>query len=369
MISLVSTGQLQLREASSEEVAAWDTLVRRFANHRVVHTTGWIRSLERSGFGRPRFLVFEKSGEIVGCLPGLVTEVGPFRLFGSPPPASQTASMGPAFDEQRLGTAEMMDAVIPYLERRLGIHHMEIMSPDLDPAVMLGLAFRAESWPTYRVRLVPGDETRALKGLKDSARRNVARGKKLGLLVRFEQEESFVDEHYDQVKEVYVRGGHAINFGRDRVLECFRCTRDAGNLVAVSVYLPDGRTNIATGMFTIEGTELLLWTWAHRAEFRWYRPTELMTWTVMQRAIASGCQSFDLMGLGDFKMKFGAQRDDRKYRWVRSRYRWLGRMRDLAAQGLHWQMVLRGRVARWGSSRNRALEANGNGHSNGGDHL
>ncbi len=369
MISLVASGRLQLREASPEEVAGWDELVRRFSNHRIVHTRAWIRSLEGSGFGRPRFLVLEKNGEIVGCLPGLVADVGPLRLFGSPPPASQTASMGPAFDEQRVATAELMEAVIPYLERRLGIHHMEIMSPDLDPGAMLALGFRGESWPTYRVRLVPGDEARALKGLKDSARRNVARGKKLGLIVRFEQEESFVDEHYAQVKEVYVRGGHAINFSRRRVLECFRRTREAGSLIAVSVYLPDGRTNIATGMFTIEGSELLLWTWAHRAGHRWYRPTELMTWTVMQKAIAAGCDSFDLMGLGDFKMKFGAERDDRKYRWVRSRYRWLGQMRDLAARGLHWQMVLRGRVARWGSSQIRIQEGNGNGHASGGDQV
>ena len=368
MISLVSSGRLQLREASSDEVAGWDHLVRRFANHRVVHTTAWIRSLEGSGFGRPRFLVLEKSGEIVGCLPGLVAEIGPLRLFGSPPPASQTASMGPAFDEQRVGTAELMDAVIPYLEQRLGIHHMEIMSPDLDPAAMLATGFRAESWPTYRVRLVPGDEARALKGLKDSARRNVVRGRKLGLIVRFEQDEGFVDEHYAQVKEVYVRGGHVINFGLQRVLECFRRTRDAGSLIAVSVYLPDGSTNIATGMFTIEGTELLLWTWAHRAEFRWYRPTELMTWTVMQRAIAAGCDSFDLMGLGEFKTKFGAELDERKYRWVRSRYRWLGHLRDLAASGLHLQQVVRGRIARWGSTQIRGVERNGNSH-NDGDHV
>jgi hypothetical protein len=351
VISLVSSERLQLREASPEELADWDILVRRFANHRITHTTAWIRSLEASGFGRPRFLILEEKGDIVGCLPGLVADVGPLRLFGSPPPASQTVSMGPAFDEHRVSTPELMDVVVPYLEQRLGVHHMEIMSPDLDPGAMLTLGFRGEPWPTYRAQLFPGNEARVLKGLKVSARRNVVRGRKLGLEVRFERDESFVDEHYAQLKEVYVRGGHAINFGRQRVLECFRRTRDAGSLLAVSVYLPDGHTSIATGMFTIEGTELLLWTWAHRAEFRWYRATELMTWTVMQRALAAGCESFDLMGLGDFKTKFGAELDDRKYRWVRSRYRWLGQMRDLAARGMHWQQALRGRVARWGSLR------------------
>jgi hypothetical protein len=125
--------------------------------------------------------------------------------------------------------------------------------------------------------------------------------------------------------------------------------RDAGNLLAVSVYLPEERVSIATGMFTVEGKELLLWTWAHRFKYRWHRPTELMTWAVMQRALSLGCESFDLMGLGDFKTKFGAELDNRKYRWVRSRYRWLTGMRDLAAKGLQWQQAVRGRVARWGS--------------------
>jgi hypothetical protein len=361
--ALASVATLQLRELSPADLPGWDELVRRFGNHRVVHTMAWVRSLEASGFGRPVFLAFEKEGDIVACLPGLVDEVGPFRLFGSPPPASQSASMGPVFDEGRVTTPELMEALIPFLERRLGIHHMEIMSPDLDPAIMLALGFRGEAWPTYRVRLFPNDEARTLKGLKDSARRNISRAIKHKLEVRFESDESFVAEHYEQIKEVYVRGGHAVNFGRQRVLECFRRTRDAGNLLAVSVYLPNDRTNIATGMFTIEGSELLLWTWAHRSKYRWHRPTELMTWTVMQRAMRAGCETFDLMGLGEFKTKFGAELDNRKYRWVRSRYRWLTGMRDLAAKGLHWQQALRGRVARWGSPRETRVTVRSGDHA------
>jgi hypothetical protein len=364
----MSSTRLHIRQASAEELAGWDALVRRFSNHRVVHTLAWLRSLERSGFGHAHFLVFERDSDIVGCLPGLVADMGPLRLFGSPPPASQTVSMGPVFDGQRVSTPEIIETLIPYLERNLGIHHMEIMSPDVDPGAMLAQGFRGEPWPTYRAKLYPGDEKRALKGLKDSARRNVARGKKLGLEVRFEQDDRFAYEHYSQLAEVYLRRGHAINFGLGRVLSCFQEMRDAGQLLAVSVYLPDG-TSIASAIFTVEGTELLLWSWAHREEHRWYRATELMTWTVMQRAMAAGCETFDLMGLGDFKMKFGAELDDRKYRWIRSRYRWLGQMRNLAAQGLHWQQAVRGRITRWRSSQMRVTEGARNGHNHGGDQV
>jgi lipid II:glycine glycyltransferase (peptidoglycan interpeptide bridge formation enzyme) len=218
---------------------------------------------------------------------------------------------------------------------------------------MVSLGFRGEPWPTYRVSLYTGDEPRTFKALKDSARRNVNRGVKLGLEVRFESDSSFVDEHYEQIKEVYIRGGNVVNFRHQRVLQCFRWLAESGNLLAVSVYLPSDKVRIATGMFTIEGSELLLWTWAHRSQYRWHRPTELMTWTVMQRALNLGCETFDLMGLGEFKTKFGAELDTRKYRWVRSRYRWLSGMRDLAAKGLQWQQAVRGRVARWGTTSNK----------------
>ena len=347
MVSLTGepAGAVSLREACPTEVEAWDTLVARFDNHRVVHTRAWIRSLEASGCGRSLFLVFEKSGSIVGCLPGLLVNLGPIKLFGSPLPGWQTVSMGPAFDPARLSTVEMFTALVPYLERRHGVHHMEVLSHSLDHESMRMLGFRGEPMPTYRARLFPGDEARTLRGFKESARRNIRRATDLGLVVRFEEDEGFVEEHYDQIKEVFHRGGNAVPFGRKRVLECFHHMRTAGHLAAISVYLPDGKTNIATGLFTLEGKELLLWMWTHRVQHRWYRPTELMTWTVMKRALDRGCEVVDFMGRGDFKAKFGAALDTSKYRWVRSRYRWLTTARDLTERGYRWQQVARGRLA------------------------
>jgi hypothetical protein len=234
---------------------------------------------------------------------------------------------------------------VSLLERRYGVHHVELLSSTLDAAAMQPLGFRSESIPTYRAPLYPGDEARMMKALKESARRNIRRAAKLGLVARFEEDESFVAEHYAQLREVFVRGGNTVSFSEQRALEFFRHMRSAGKLLAVSVCLPDG-VSIATGLFTVDGRELLLWSWAHHTAHRWFRPTELLTWTVLQRAMAAGCDTFDLMGLGDFKLKFGATLDTTKYRWVRSRYRWLTRARDFAEHGYRWQQAVRGRIAR-----------------------
>jgi hypothetical protein len=62
-----------------------------------------------------------------------------------------------------------------------------------------------------------------------------------------------------------------------------------------------------------------------------------------------------LTGLGEFKSEIGAELDNRKYRWVRIRYRWLTSMSDLAATGLQWQQALWGRVIRWSSAPPREV--------------
>ncbi len=318
---------LIVRPATASERRDWDQLVARFPNSRIVHRRAWIEWLDASGCGTPLYLVFERAGDIVGAIPGLLVRLGPLRLYGSPLPGWQTPAMGPVFDPARVSTDDLVGA------------------GDLDARAMQALGFRGAMEPTYRARLYPGDEARMMKALKESARRNIRRAAKLGLVARFEDDEAFVAEHYAQLHEVFVRGGNTVSFGRERALEFFRHMHAASKLLAVSVHLPEG-ANIATGLFTLDGRELLLWSWAHRTAHRWYRPTELLTWTVMTRAMAAGCETFDFMGLGDFKTKFGAELDATKYRWVRSRYRWLVRARDFAERGYRWQQSLRGRIAR-----------------------
>ena len=340
------SGLARLREATPHERDDWDALIARFWNHRVTQRRSWIESLAGSGCGEPLYLVWEKSGEVVGCMPGLLSRVGVWRGFGSPLPGWQTVSLGPVWDRRRVSARELLAVLVPYLQLVHGVSYIELMTSDLAPALMRALGFRGEPAPTFRAPLYPDDEKRTFRGLKDSARRNVRRAERLGLVVRSEEDESFVDEHYDQLREVYLRGGNAVPFSRRRVHQCFVHMKRAGRLDAVSVRMPDG-TCIATGTFFVDPPELHLWMWAHRTRYRWYRPTELMTWTVMQRALQAGCVTFDLNGEGAFKEKFGAVPDVTKHRWVLSNPPWLTSLRFWAERGYRVQQAIRGHLARF----------------------
>jgi CelD/BcsL family acetyltransferase involved in cellulose biosynthesis len=357
---------IEVREATPAEVRDWDAMVARFPNRRVVHERAWVQSLAASGYGTPLFLVFVRRGAVLGCLPGLRVALGPFRVFGSPLAGWQTVSMGPAFDPAEASAAELVTPLLPYLEVEHRVVHVELMSPELDAPSMAALDFRCETAPTYRVPLYPDDERRMWQAMKDSARRNVRRAERLGLRVVLESGDAFVQEHYAQLKEVYLHGGHTVNFSERRVFEHVRHLEAAGRLLALSVYLPASAVpgavrdvSIATATFTMDGRELLLWAWAHRLQYRWYRPTELLTWTAMRTAAHAGCHSLDFMGRGDFKAKFGAELDETKCRCVRSRYHWVTWMRDMAERGLRLRQSVMGQVGRLAARR--AAGTNGGG--------
>ncbi len=334
-----------LREATAAEVLAWDEIVTRFAGQRLFHLTCWLRYLAAVTGAQPLYLLYERTGEIVGCLPGLLVRKGILRIFGSPLAGWQTESMGPVFDPARVSAAEIGRALVPFLRARYGVQHIELTCAQLDQTTMRELGFRSRPVSTYRLPLFPGDEACGLKQLKAKTRNQLRKAIKLGLRARVETEESFVDEFYDQMREVFRRRRKAIPFTRGRVLECFRHLRVGGKLLAVSVRLPTDETCIATGLFMIDGRELHLWGWAHRTTYRWYCPTELLTWTAMQHAMATGCTTLDMAGGGDAKLKFGAVRDETLQLWLWSRYEWLAQLRDGAERVYRWQQSMRGRIA------------------------
>ncbi len=355
--------EIIIREATAREVASWDELVARFDGQRIFHKMCWLRYLESVSGARPLFLIYEKGGEVVGCLPGLLLKKAMLRIFGSPLVGWQTESMGPIFDASRISASEISRALVPFLQERFGVQHIEMTSAQLSHPSMSELRFRGRQVSTYRLPLYPGDEERVLKNMKATRRNRLRKAIKLGLLVRFETEESFVDELYDQTREVFARRAKTVPFGRESMLECFRHLRDGGHLLAISVLMPGDGTCIATGLFMIEGRELHLWGWAHRTSYRQQCPSELLTWAAMQKAMEAGCVTMDMAGGGDFKQKFGAVRDVSLTHWMWSRYEWLARLRHSAEKAYRWQQSVRGQLANKIGGRKRESAAQVGAHA------
>lgn len=108
------------READQQEIVRWDEIVGQFDNHRMFHREDWLRSVRESTGAQLLHLVFERNHEIVGCLPGFLTSVGPIRFFCSPREGWQAGIIGPAFDPGKLSTHDMITGLMPFLRTVTG---------------------------------------------------------------------------------------------------------------------------------------------------------------------------------------------------------------------------------------------------------
>lgn len=350
-----SPAHLIARDATSEEVLGWDELVSRFANHQIYHLQCWIKLIESFSGARPLYIVLERDGDLVACLPGFLVRIGLLRIFASPLEGWQTEYMGPVFNPDQVSTRELFSALTPFLERRYGIHHMELVCRDIDPEEMRVLGFESKLIPSFLTRLYPGDEAKTLKSFPHSTRNHLRKAIKLGLSAIVETNVSFVDDLYAQMQQVFIQKGYVVPFKKNRVEEGFRRLVPEGKALAISISLPGESRRIATGMFLIYKTELSLWHWAHLKEYGSYCPIELLTWTAIQEAMQSGCTCFDVGG-GRGRQKFSAEQYENVYRCIRSRYRWLIQLRSLAKKLYRWQQSLRGRIRQRMKLKRTAVE-------------
>ena len=352
-----SSGRPVARLATGLELERWDQLVARFPSKRTFHSSAWCRSIASLVSARAVFVVFEVGDEIVGTLPGCIVRLGPLNVFGSPLEGSQTESMGPVFDPRRTSGPAIMAAAIDLLEAEFNVHHIEIASRGFDAAEMEALGFHSSSQFTYRAVLYPQDADHGFSKLNPKVRNRVRKCQKAGLTVAMHTgmltADEFVGECFDQTKEVFTRRGNAVPFSYQRMMACYEALAKTGHLLALNVKTEDGKS-IATGLFSADGSELVLWMWTHRFEARIHSPTELLTWTAMEYAAAHGCSVFDMTGGGEAKRKFGGQPDQQTLRWIRSRYFWMPAARELARRAYRWQQRTRGKMRR--ALTNRQVE-------------
>jgi len=332
-----------VREATPTELDSWDDLVRQCKGYRVYHKKAWLESLAEYTGGKPIYLVAEEGNQVVAYCPGLLVKKLFPKAFGSPLPGWQTETMGPVVVSGYSASPYLVDSILKFL-RKSGVLYFEMASSILD-SMECG-SFHRIPKHTLRIDLQPSlDEI--LRHMNKGAKSGIKKAQRLGLEVREEHDESFVNEVWEQICEVFTRRGASVPFGRSRVLSLFTHMKAAGNLLALSVWGPT-EVCIATGIYLVEPPEAILWMWTHRRQWGYCCPTEIMMWTAMQRVKEMGCTTMDLSGGGgNAKTKFGAYPDNSASRWIWCIHPWFLQLRTVAERAYRLQQRLRGKSARW----------------------
>ncbi|MHC4470419.1 MAG: lipid II:glycine glycyltransferase FemX [Planctomycetota bacterium] len=309
----------------------WDEVVESFPDYSVFHTSAWLRSLCAEHKLKMLLVALEREGRYVAAWPSLAMRKGPFRILGSPLPGWSTAYMGPLI-EPGTDPQPVLEAFLKrsplrrwsYFNCRVFDHEREV---DLAP---FGLE-RGHREETYLIDLTQ-EEEQIWKNLKGACRTRVRKATKLGVEIRTEQDDSFIDEFWSMAREVFARTGIEPNFSRSLLETVYRELSAAGRVHVSSAYLDGQRISVL--VLPYNGHTMYYWAGATFDQYRSLPAGNLLHWEAICSAKRLGLEHYDFInvsdrgGGGQFKRSFRPERVAVATHWEGSRHKLIGMLKE-----------------------------------------
>jgi hypothetical protein len=224
-------------------------------------------------------------------------------ILGSPFPGWSTTYIG--FNlipgASRL---EALKALEEFAFEDLQCGHIEIMDRRLTPQELEEAGFSHFMFRGYEIDMRPHEDI-LFKNMKRQARGCVRKAAKSGVIIEPATDMEFADEFYGQLRDIFLRQDILPPFRVERVRLLLKNLLPTGNLLLLRAIGPDGSC-IATGVFPAFNGTVYAWGLANWREKSNVRPVEAIVWRAMQHWKARGMITWDFVGGGDYKLKYGA---------------------------------------------------------------
>lgn len=294
---------LEFHSLSANQVP-WDVLDR-FADRTVFQTREWLDFIAETQNGTPVVAELRDGTAPVGYFSGVVIRKFGARILGSAFPGWTTPYIGFNLLPGTVTRSAALEALRLWAFRELGCIHFEVSD----------WYFRAEqtgpggldetAYESYESDLTRTEDE--LFGMMDSAcRRCIRKAEKSGVVIEHATDDSFADEYYEQLKDVFAKQGRVPTYDAARVRSLIRHLRPTGNILLVRARDPEGRA-IATGIYPGLNDVAQFWGNASWRSGQQWRPNEALHWYAMRYWKQRGVKSFDWGGGGDYKEKYGVR--------------------------------------------------------------
>lgn len=308
---------------------AWDSLIQQFTDATVFHSLAWLRTVSESHGVKLTLAQVENEGECHAVWPFLVTRKGPLHVFGSPLPGWSTAYMGPLFHEQ----ADVPAALQAFMNHSLFRKHAYFACKVIDrhrPVDLTECGFdRIADFDTYRIDLAESEET-LWSNLKSECRTRIRRATKLGVEIRPEESDAFIDEYWRMAVETFEKSGIQPTHTKQFLFDMWRNLQPVGSVCAASAFMEGKR--IATLVLLIDDSTMYYWGGASYVQHRDVPAHNLLHWHMVREAQARGLREYDFIstcgGPGRFKKTFGPNTVHMATHWERSRSKWISVLKD-----------------------------------------
>jgi hypothetical protein len=292
------------REVTLEE---WEHLLEQFPDFSVFHTLPWFQMIEAVHGASVRMArADDEDGRCVAIWPVFETRKGPLKILGSPVPGWCTAYMGPLFGQG----CDVDAALRAFLQHKLFQRGSYFSCKVLNDKAAVDLSpfgfDEVEKLDTYCLDLTLSQDE-LWSNLKSECRTRVRKAEKLGLEVRQESDDSFLDTYWEMSRETFAICSIKPPFTQRFLEEMWRTLHPAGLLRAVSAWHNGER--IATLMLPFDRRTMYYWGGASYIRHRGIPAHNLLHWEAIKLAQDLGLHRYDFVstsgGGGRFKKTFG----------------------------------------------------------------
>jgi hypothetical protein len=312
-----------------------------FEDRIVFQTLPWLEFVAQTQNAEPVIAALREDNETLGYFTGLVVRKLGFKILGSPFPGWSTPYMG--FNlKPDVSRRAALEALTDFAFKDLKCDHLELMDRRMVLEDCDHLGIERLMFESFEVDVSLAEE-QLWKNMRRECRQCIRKAKKCDVRLEEASDLSFADEHYAQLKHVFAVKNSVPPFGVERIRRLIELAHPSGNLLMLRARNNDGiciATSISAGMNQI----MFYWgaaSWRHLSQVR---PNELLVWYAIQYCKERGMSTFELIGGGNYKLKFGSRRI--MVPWLRiSRNRSIAFLRTSAQKAFCTAQSAAGRVA------------------------
>jgi hypothetical protein len=320
-----------------------------FGDRIVFQTRPWLEFVAQTQNAEPVIAALREDNETLGYFTGLLVKRLGFKILGSPFPGWSTPYMG--FNlKPGVSRRTAMEALTDFAFDDLKCHHMELMDRHMTSEDCAHLGLEWLMFDSFEVDVSLGED-QIWKNMQRQCRQCVRKAERSEVQIEQASDLLFADEHYDQLKHVFAVKKSVPPFGVERIRRLIELVHPSGNLLMLRARNKDG-TCIATSIFAAVNKIMFYWgaaSWRHLSQVR---PNELLVWHAIKYCKQRGITTFELIGRGEHKLKFGSRRI--AVPWVRtSRNRGIAFLRTSAQKAFRTAQGGIGKVAHMAESLKR----------------
>jgi hypothetical protein len=181
----------------------------------VYQTRAWLEFVADAQNADPLVAELTACGKVVGYFTGLTFRRLGIPILGSPFPGWTTGYMGFNFLSD-VSKKEVLECLLRFAFDDIGCWHVEFMDKAFKPSDGDHLGMIKGEFVSYLTDLTQSEDT-LYRRMSDSCRWSIRKSERYGVHIEEANDDSFADEYYEQLREVFAKQNLVPTYTVERV--------------------------------------------------------------------------------------------------------------------------------------------------------